>query len=77
IESALGKLKEAQKEVKVEQLEAINTELQNAWQAATHDIYASQNAQGAGAPGADAGSAQNAGQSDDSNVTDVEFEEVK
>ncbi len=75
IEAALGKLKEAHKEGKVDQLDSLTTELQNAWQAASQDIYASQNAQGA--PGADAGSAQQSSQPNDSNVTDVEFEEVK
>ncbi len=72
IEAALGKLKEAHKEGKVDQLDSLTTELQNAWQAASQDIYASQ-----GAPGADAGSAQQSSQPNDSNVTDVEFEEVK
>ena len=72
IEAALGKLKEAHKEGKVDQLDSLTTELQNAWQAASQDIYASQ-----GAPGADASSAQQSSQPNDSNVTDVEFEEVK
>lgn len=72
IEAALGKLKEAHKEGKVDQLDSLTTELQNAWQAASQDIYASQ-----GAPGADTGSAQQSSQPNDSNVTDVEFEEVK
>ena len=64
--------KEAHKEGKVDQLDSLTTELQNAWQAASQDIYVSQ-----GAPGADAGSAQQSLQPNDSNVTDVEFEEVK
>ncbi|MDE7356155.1 MAG: molecular chaperone DnaK [Rikenellaceae bacterium] len=70
IEAALGKLKEAHKEGKVDQLEPITTELQNAWQAASQDIYASQGAQ------QDAGQTSSAPK-DDNGVTDVDFEEVK
>ncbi len=71
IESALGKLKEAHKEGKIDQLEPITTELQNAWQAASQDIYASQG--GAQQPGGQSSSAPK----DDNGVTDVDFEEVK
>ena len=56
-------------------------ELNAAWQAASQDIYAQQQAQGA-QPGADAGQSQaNAGGAsnggDSSQPEDVEFEEVK
>ena len=74
IESALNKLKEAHKEGKVDQLDSLTAELQNAWQAASQDIYAAQGAQQS-APNSD--NAQQNNTSKDNNVTDVDFEEVK
>ena len=82
IESALGKLKEAHKNADVAAIDTAIAELNAAWQAASQDIYAQQQAQGA------AGAQQNAGQQSQQNAgaqggsansqpEDVEFEEVK
>jgi molecular chaperone DnaK len=80
IEGALGKLKEAHKAGNVDEVEALTKELNDAWQAASQDIYAAQqNAQG-GAQDAGSGAGAGAGAgapNGDGNVTDVEFEEVK
>lgn len=87
IESALGKLKEAHKAQNLADIDKYTTELNNAWQAASQDIYNAQNTAGSQAQGAadsgnaGAGSAGNAsagsGSASGDNVTDVEFEEVK
>ena len=81
IEAALGKLKEAHKAGNIADIDAASAELNNAWQAASQDIYSSQQAQGTPNQGpADngAGSAENNNASKGGdNVTDVEFEEVK
>ena len=83
IEGALAKLKEAHKNDDVAAIDTAIAELNAAWQAASQDIYAQQQAQGA-QPGADAGQSQsqaNAGGAsnggDSSQPEDVEFEEVK
>ena len=83
IEGALAKLKEAHKNADVAAIDTAIAELNAAWQAASQDIYAQQQAQGA-QPGADAGQSQsqaNAGGAsnggDSSQPEDVEFEEVK
>ncbi len=74
IESAMEKLKEAHKNADLPAIESATKELNDAWQAASQDIYASQQqAQGQQ-------EAPNAGQSQQQggdNVTDVDFEEVK
>ena len=78
IEAALGKLKEAHKSADIAAIDAAIAELNNAWQAASQDIYAAQQAaQGAQAnaganPGAGAAGADTKAQPED-----VEFEEVK
>lgn len=87
IEAALGKLKEAHKAQNLADIDKYTTELNNAWQAASQDIYNAQNTAGSQAQGAadsgnaGAGSAGNAsagsGSASGDNVTDVEFEEVK
>ena len=83
IEAALGELKAAHQGQDVSAIDSATTKLNDAWQAASQDIYAAQNAQaggaGAGASGAaDAGQAQGGASSADADhVTDVEFEEVK
>lgn len=81
IEEALAKLKEAHKAQNIEGINAATEELNTVFQAASQDMY---NAQGgaAGQPGADqqAGSGQQdqgSGKSDDDDVTDVDYEEVK
>ena len=78
-----AKLKEAHKNADVAAIDTAIAELNAAWQAASQDIYAQQQAQGA-QPGADAGQSQsqaNAGGAsnggDSSQPEDVEFEEVK
>ena len=80
IEGALAKLKEAHKNADVAAIDTAIAELNAAWQAASQDIYAQQQAQGA-QPGADAGqspSQANAGGAsnggDSSQPEDVEFE---
>ena len=82
IETALGKLKEAHKNADVAAIDTAMAELNAAWQAASQDIYAQQQAQQGAQPGADAGqqSQSNAGGQqggDDGQPEDVEFEEVK
>jgi molecular chaperone DnaK len=80
IETSLGALKEAHKAGNVADIERFTKELNDAWQAASSDMYAQQGAaegntgaqSEAGTGSTDAG----AGSGDD-NVTDVEFEEVK
>ena len=78
IEAALGKLKEAHKSADIAAIDTAIAELNNAWQAASQDIYAAQQAaQGAQAnaganPGAGAAGADTKAQPED-----VEFEEVK
>jgi molecular chaperone DnaK len=74
----LAKLKEAHKNQDVAAIDAAIAELNSAWQAASQDLYAAQQAQqqaqgGAQQPGADAG-AQGGAQA---QPEDVEFEEVK
>ncbi len=78
IEGALGKLKEAHKAQNIADIDTYTAELNNAWQAASQDIYAAsqaQGAQGAGAQGNPGAGAQGSAQAND--VTDVDFEEVK
>ena len=76
IETALGKLKEAHKNADVAAIDTALAELNAAWQAASQDIYAAQQQQGA--PHADAGAGTNGQQQGGSNQPeDVEFEEVK
>jgi molecular chaperone DnaK len=81
IEGALGKLKEAHKAQNIADIDKYTTELNNAWQAASQDLYNAQQAAGAQQAQANANagnaSAGNAGNGNNSNVTDVDFEEVK
>ena len=78
IESALAELKAAHGAGNVADIDSATTRLNDAWQAASQEMYAAQ--QQAGAQGADAqqGAPHDAGNSqNDGGVTDVEFEEVK
>ncbi|MDE6374622.1 MAG: Hsp70 family protein, partial [Alistipes sp.] len=79
IETALGKLKEAHKNADIAAIDTAINELNAAWQAASQDIYAQQQAQGAQGAGQQAQG--NAGASQDASggnqPEDVEFEEVK
>ncbi|MBT7827887.1 MAG: Hsp70 family protein, partial [Bacteroidetes bacterium] len=79
IEKANEKLKEAHKSQDLEGIDAAMKELNDAWQAASEDIYKAQ--QDAGQQtGAEGGGEQQAPPQDnpqDGEVTDVDFEEVK
>jgi molecular chaperone DnaK len=81
IETAVNKLKEAHKAHDIAAIDASMTELNNAWTAASQDIYNTQQQQPGGAqqPGADAGGQhqQPGGNGNAENVQDVPFEEVK
>jgi len=79
IEEALEKLKEAHKSEDLEAIDAATTELNTAWQAASQDIYnAGQEGGEPGPEGEPTGNApDNDGKDNDSEVTDVDFEEVK
>lgn len=80
IEKALSDLKEAHKNQDVEAIDTALNELNAKWQAASEDIYKSAQAesQQEGGPqqGPQAGKESKKG-SDDDEVTDVDFEEVK
>ncbi|HEY0039172.1 MAG TPA: Hsp70 family protein, partial [Flavisolibacter sp.] len=79
IEAAHTRLKEAHKSGDIAQIDAAVTELNNAWTAASEELYKA--TQGAGGPqagpGADGGNGQQNAGSAGENVTDAEFEEVK
>ena len=85
IETAVAKLKDAHKAQDLPAIETASTELNNAWTAASQDIYNAQQQQGgaqsagaSGQPGADAGQQQQPGGNGNAeNVQDVPFEEVK
>lgn len=81
IDTALDKLKEAHKAQDVAAIDTAMAELQAALSAAGEELYKNAGAQGGAQPGPDFGGAQgpSAGDqpSDDKNVTDVDFEEVK
>jgi molecular chaperone DnaK len=82
IESALNALKESHKNKDIAGIDANMEKLNEAWKAASEDIYKASQGQPGGAPGADAGAgaganagAGNTGGNDD-EVQDVDFEEV-
>jgi molecular chaperone DnaK len=79
IENSLGALKEAHKAGNVADIDRYTRELNDAWQAASADMYAQQGPADGGntTQQGDAGANAGAGNSADDNVTDVEFEEVK
>ncbi len=78
IETALNELKEAHKAQDLGRIETATANLNNAWQAASQEMYnatgGAEGGQPGGAPGADGGSQQAGG--NDGGVTDVEYEEV-
>jgi molecular chaperone DnaK len=78
IETALSKLKEAHKSQDIASIDSAIAEMNNAWTAASEEIYkATQAAGGQAGPGPNGGGEQaNTGNSSE-NVTDAEFEEVK
>jgi len=80
IETALNKLKEAHKAQDTNAIDAALTELNNAWTAASQDIYNAQNAgaqqpNGGEQPHTEEPGQQQGGSAD--NVEDAQFEEVK
>ncbi|MCC9166231.1 molecular chaperone DnaK [Pontibacter harenae] len=79
IENALGQLKTAHGAKDVAGIDAALEALNNAWSAASQEMYAATQGQPGGAPGADgngqAGGAQGA-TADGDGVTDVDYEEV-
>ncbi|HWJ90594.1 MAG TPA: molecular chaperone DnaK [Flavisolibacter sp.] len=74
IESALNKLREAHKSQDISRIDVAVTDLNNAWTAASEELYKA--SQGAAQPGEGAGAQQNAAGAGE-NVTDAEYEEVK
>ncbi len=83
IETALNKLKDAQKSQNVPAIDSAIAEMNNAWTAASEELYkATQQAggsQGQGGPGGQQGpnGGHEAHAGGGENVTDAEFEEVK
>ncbi|MEQ9168326.1 MAG: molecular chaperone DnaK [Fulvivirga sp.] len=77
INSALEELKKVHQAQEVDKIDAALEALNKAWEGASQEMYA---AAGGGQPGADAGAAAGAGDASqgtaDSDVSDVEFEEV-
>jgi molecular chaperone DnaK len=76
IEGALAKLKEAHKNQDVAAIDTAINELNAAWQAASQDLYAAQQAEQQAQGGAQQNAGANAGQQQ-AQPEDVEFEEVK
>ncbi|RKD87713.1 molecular chaperone DnaK [Mangrovibacterium diazotrophicum] len=82
IEAALNKLKEAHKNQDVAGIDAATAELNEVFQAASQEMYNAQQGQPNGQAGPDAGAQGGGAQggskaSQDGEVTDVDFEEVK
>ncbi len=75
IENAVAKLKEAHKLQDMPSIETASKELNDAWMAASQDMYNATNADSA-QPGAEQAN-PNEGKASAENVTDAEFEEVK
>ena len=76
IEAALEKLKEAHKAQDIAAIDAAMNDLNNAFQAASQEMYNAQNAQ-AGQQNADFSQQQTQNTNKGDDVTDVDFEEVK
>lgn len=74
IEGALTKLREAHGRRDLTAIDAAMNDLNNAWSAASQEIYSAQQAAGGADAGAQAGDAGASASTD--NVSDVEFEEV-
>jgi len=77
IEAALNKLKEAHKNQDIPAIDAAMTEINQAWTAASEEIYKAQQAAGAQQDAGNGGNAGTQQQSGGETVTDAEFEEVK
>ena len=76
IEKANEELKEAHKLQDVARIDTAMEALNQAWQAASQDIYQAQQEAGAAGNGADAGDQGPTGSGESEDVTDVEYEEV-
>jgi len=76
IETAVGKLKEAHKIQDLASIETASKELNDAWMAASQDMYNATNTAD-GQPGAEQSNGNGASGAGAENVTDAEFEEVK
>jgi len=76
IETSLNKLKEAHKTQDLAQIDPAVTELNNAWTAASEEIYKATQ-QAGGQPAGDGQPGPDAGSQGSENVTDAEYEEVK
>ena len=77
IEKALGELKEAHKAQDMAAIDTASAALNTAWQAASQDIYAAQQAAGGAEATTEETASENGSSSDNTeDVTDVEFEEV-
>lgn len=78
IENAVAELKEAHKVQDLPRIDKATQTLNDAWQAASADLYnAQQNQGGSAQPGPDGASTESSGGKAKEDVTDVEFEEVK
>ncbi len=77
IEAAVEKLKAAHAAKDFDGMEAATTELNNAWNAASEEMYKASQEAGAQQPGADQGQQQGNEGGNADNVTDVDYEEVK
>jgi len=78
IEAGLEKLKTAHAAKNFADIDTASAELQNAWNAASEEMYAASQQGGAQQPQGDASQADDAGsQSGADDVQDVDFEEVK
>ena len=77
IETALNQLREAHKSQDVALIETATNDLNTAWQAASQEMYAADQAAGAGAqPGAEGAQQANPNAGAQGDVTDVEYEDV-
>jgi len=76
IETAVGKLKEAHKIQDLASIETASKELNDAWMAASQDMYNATNTAD-GQPGGEQSNENGASGAGAENVTDAEFEEVK
>ena len=79
IDGALTKLKEAHGKQDLAEIDAAMEALNNAWTAASQEMYAAQQEAGGAQPGPDAGAAGGdaSGSAGGDDVSDVEFEEVE
>lgn len=77
IEAALNKLKDAHKSQDLAQIDTALAEMNNAWTAASEDMYKASQDAGGGQPGSNGQQNASPGSDAGEHVTDAEFEEVK